>query len=126
MVSQCRALNAAGSPCSATPVRASGWCYWHDPSLEQERRQWRARGGANRSNTARARRHLPDAMSLDELQAMLSVVLKSVVTKKTVPGVGNAVANLARAMVAVDEAAKTSDFDARLADLERVAGSGRR
>ena len=37
MVSRCKATTASGSPCSATPVRADGFCWWHAPALEAER-----------------------------------------------------------------------------------------
>jgi len=123
---RCQATNRAGKPCSATPRPGRPLCPWHDPELATARLAWSARGGQGRSNQARAKRHLPDALELDDLRGMLSVVLTSVVTGKLEPGVGNSAAALARAMVVVDEAAKSSDFDQRLAELERAAGAGRR
>ena len=58
MVRRCAAKTVSGSPCSATPVRPSGYCYWHDPDLAAERDEARRRGGRARSNQARARKQL--------------------------------------------------------------------
>ncbi len=54
-------------------------------------------------------------MSAAEICGLLGVVLKGVIAGRIQPSVGNAAANLGRAMIATQEAA---EFDARLAALE--------
>jgi hypothetical protein len=61
----CRGLNVDGSPCTCPTalVRASGFCFAHDPALEQQRAVARLRGG-----TALARKHaLRRGLDPDEL-----------------------------------------------------------
>lgn len=123
MVVRCNARNAAGSPCSATPVRPSGWCYWHDPALSAERDAARRKGGAARSNQARAKKRLPDAVLTPlELQGVLGRVLQDVIAGEIEPGVANAAANVSRALVAVREA---TELEERVVELERRAGTRR-
>ncbi|MDP9470566.1 MAG: hypothetical protein M3Q71_07850 [Chloroflexota bacterium] len=117
---QCKGANAAGQPCDAKPVRPSGWCYWHDPALEAERIEGRRKGGAARSNRARAKKRLPaESLTLQEVQGLLSVALKGVLAGRIEPGIANASANLARAIAAVTQVA---ELDARIRELEVVAG----
>ncbi len=124
MVGKCKATNAAGAPCSATPARPSGWCWFHDPELTAERDAGRRKGGQERSNQARARKRLPEnVMSPIEIQGLLSVTLRGVIAGRIEPGVANAAANLGRAIVAVREATITEE---RLTELEARAGITRR
>ncbi len=122
---KCRALNAAGAPCSCQPVRLSGWCWFHDPDLATERAEGRRRGGANRSNRARAKRQIgASALTMVEVAGLLSVALRGVLSGRIEPGVGNAAASLARALTQVHEATELED---RLTALETAAqiGGGR-
>ena len=105
---RCRATNQAGKPCAAEPL-PSGWCRWHDPELEEARREWSRRGGHNKSNAARARKALPAGLTPDELHRLLGAVLKSVIAGRTEPGVGNAAANISRAIVVVKEAGELAE-----------------
>ncbi len=119
---RCRGTNAAGQPCDAKPVRPSGWCYWHDPALEANRAAGRRKGGAARSNKARARKQLPvEALTLPEVQGLLSVALKGVLAGRIEPGVANASANVARAIAAV---AQAGEMEERIRELEAAAGIG--
>ena len=119
---KCAATNAAGSPCSAQPVRPDGFCYWHAPAVAAERAAARRKGGANRSNTARAKRQLPaGVLTADELRGLVGLTIRGVLTNRIEPGVGNSVANLARAYLAVTEA---TEHEERLAALEAAAGLG--
>lgn len=123
MASQCQATNQGGKPCSAQHWR-DGWCRWHHPDLADERRAWSAKGGSSRSNKARAKKALPDAvLSPVELQGVLSQAIRDVLAGTLEPGPANAAAALSRALVAIREATETEE---RLAALERVAGIDRR
>ncbi len=81
-----------------------------------ERQAWSVRGGEGRSNRKRATRNLAgEALSIPEVTGLLSVAMKKVATGTMEPGVGNALANLARAIVATQQA---GDLEARVAELE--------
>ncbi len=54
-----------------------------------------------------------------ELRGLLGLVLKGVIGGKIEPGVGNAAANIARAMTTIQE---TQELEERLAALEARAG----
>lgn len=120
MVRRCKAKTVAGSPCSAMPVRADGYCYWHSPALKTERDEARRRGGTARSNESRARKRLPKAvMTAGEIQGLVGQVLRGVVAGDVEPAIGNCVANLARSLVTVREA---TELEERIAELEARAG----
>ncbi len=112
----CRGATKAGKPCAARPRPGTDRCPWHSDDLAEQRQAWSRKGGTNSSSRARARRQLPHGgVSPAELQGILGLVLKGVVAGKLAPNVGNAAATIARALVAIREAA---EFDARLAALE--------
>ena len=112
----CMGRNAAGKPCTAQPVRPSGWCYFHDPALAEERAEWRRKDGRSRSNEARAKKQIPAPMTAVELEGLLSQVLKAVIVGKIEPGVATAAAGVARAMI---EVAKVGRLERQIAELER-------
>lgn len=119
-VDRCRGTTKDGKPCAAKPRPGTARCPWHSDDLADRRREWSRRGGVNSSNKARARKHLPDGtMSAPELGGLLGLVLKGVIAGKIEPGVGNAAANIARAM---NDVIKTADIEERLRDLEEAAG----
>jgi len=111
---RCQATNQSGKPCSAAHWR-DGWCRWHHPDLTEQRKAWSAKGGANRSNKSRARKGLPaELMTMEEVQSYLGVTLRGVLGGKVDPGVGTAVANIARAMTTV---AGAGALEQQIADL---------
>ena len=123
---RCKATTAAGSPCSAQPILDDGYCYWHSPAVAEERREARRRGGAHKSNQARARKHLPaGVLSTDELRGVLGMTIAKVLSGAVEPGVGSSVASLARAYIAVTEAGAVERIEERLGALERIAARGR-
>ena len=120
MAMKCQATNKDDSPCGAAHYR-DGWCRWHHPDLAADRRAWSVKGGKGRSNQARARKAIPAGLkSMTEIQALLCATMTGVLVGRIEPGVGNAVANLARA---VKDIAGAAEMEERLAELERVAGS---
>lgn len=118
--SKCEGTNREGGPCSATPQTGKAWCVWHDPSLVDQRRQWNQDAGRAKSNRARAKKRLlTSGMTLDEVDGALGVAIRGVLTGNLSPGIGTAVATLAKAVVAVRTA---HDLETRLEALERAAG----
>jgi len=117
----CKAPNRTGKPCSATHFR-DGYCRWHHPDLEAQRQAERTAGGQARSNRARARRQLADAvLSINDLDALLCRALVQVAGGKMEPGVGSAVATIAKTVVGIRTA---GELERRLEELERAAGIG--
>ena len=101
MHSQCMGTNKDGSPCGAQPL-PSGWCRWHDPALTTERANWRARGGERRSNASRASAALP--RDLADVRDKLLGALSKLETGELEPRTAQAMASVARALVALQEA----------------------
>ncbi len=119
MVRGCLATTKDGRPCSAQAWRGD-YCRWHSPDLAEERQQWRAKGGARRSNRARARKELADdALTLRDTGAVLSRMLRRLEAGDVEPSVATAAANIARAMATLEE--KTTLADA-IAELEARLG----
>ena len=81
----------------------------------------RGPGRPGRARRPGRRRGPAAALTPAELQGVLAVTLKAVLAKQKSPAIGNAVATLGRAIVAVREATKLEE---RLAALERAAGVG--
>ncbi len=122
MATQCQGTSRNGQPCSAHVYAGDEWCRWHDPDRADERKAWAEKGGRNRSNRARARKQLQDAvMSIDDLDALLCRALVQVAGGRMEPGVGSSMANIAKTIATIRS---TGDFEKRLEALEQSAGVG--
>ncbi len=122
MASHCQGKNRDGAPCSAHAYEGETWCRWHDPARATERAAWSRKGGAARSNKARARRQLADAvLTINDLDGLLCRALVQVAGAKMEPNVGSAMATIAKTVVAIRTA---GDLERRLEELERAAGIG--
>jgi hypothetical protein len=122
MATQCQGTSRNGQPCSAHVYEGDSFCRWHDPGRADERKAWAEKGGRNRSNRARARKQLADqAMSIDDLDALLCLAIKQVSVGRMEPGVGSSMANIAKTITTIRSA---GDFEKRLEELERAAGVG--
>jgi hypothetical protein len=120
MLRRCKAKTVTGSPCSATPVRDDGYCYWHSPAVEAERDEAHRRGGSARSNRSRARKVLTgDVRDMTDVKARLMIALAKVEESELDPGPANAMANLARAIATV---AQVGELEVRIRELETRAG----
>jgi hypothetical protein len=120
MLRRCKAKTVTGSPCSATPVRDDGYCYWHSPAVEAERDEARRRGGSARSNRSRARKVLTgDVRDMTDVKVRLMIALAKVEEGELDPGPANAMANLARAIATV---AQVGELEVRIRELETRAG----
>ena len=123
-VVDCKGITKDGKACAARPRPGTDVCPWHSTDLAERRQEWSQRGGVNSSHKARARRALPDGtMTTAETLGMLGIVFKAVISGKLEPGVGNAAANIARAM---SNLTKTTDHEERIRELETAAGTRRR
>ncbi len=123
MATQCLGRNRDNSPCSAWVPAGRAYCQWHDPDREAERRAWRAKGGAHRSNRARARRELTtDAVSLRDAAGIMGRLLRRLENGQAEPGVVSAAAAAVRALASLEQATTHED---RIAELERAAGIDR-
>jgi nitrogenase subunit NifH len=75
-----------------------------------------------RSNKARARRQLAEqVLTISDLDALLCVALKQVASGRMEPGVGSAMATIAKTITTIRS---TGDFEKRLEELERASGIG--
>lgn len=120
---QCQATTKSGRPCSATPRPGRLWCAWHDPELAGRRKEWSTRGGENKSNLKRARKAIAtEPLTMTEVQGYLGHAMRGVLAGEIEPGVGTAVANIARAIQTITVAA---EIEERLTALERSAWKGR-
>jgi hypothetical protein len=121
---RCNGTNRAGERCNGKALPGSDYCIAHDPAKVVAITEARRKGGAARSNRARARREMVNAaLSPGELQGLIAVTLKAVLSESKSPGIGQAVASLARAAVAVREA---TELEERLTRLEETAGLNER
>ena len=122
MATQCQGTNRTGEPCSAHVDDGQAWCRWHDPNRAEERTEWSRKGGQARSNRARARKQLADAvLSIDDLDAFLCSSMVKVAAGRLEPGVGSSMAGIAKTIVAIRQA---SDFEKRLQELEQTVDVG--
>ncbi len=119
---RCKGANMAGAPCDAKPVRPSGWCWFHDPALVAERAAGRRQGGRQRANTARAKKAMRGA---GDVAPVLWQALNDLAAGRLEPARGQAMASVARALLAAHE---TTALEDRIAALEQAAGltEGRR
>lgn len=115
---RCRATTKQGLPCSAQPIRPSGFCFWHDPALAAEHQANRRKGGHGRSNTARAAKKLPTDVR-DTLNVLLRT-LGRLEADEMEPGRAQAIASVARAIVTAHETASLED---RLSALEAAVST---
>ena len=116
MPSQCSGTNKDGRPCSAHVEEGRKWCAWHDPDREADRAAWRRKGGANRSNRIRARKQLADqVLTIGDLDALLCNALVKVAAGRMTPGIGLAMAGIAKTITSIRTA---GDLERRLTALE--------
>jgi hypothetical protein len=122
MVARCKATTTSGAPCSAQPVRADGYCYWHSPATATARQENRRKGGAHRANSIRARRLYADTpLATEDVRALVAHVIRRTLAGDLDAPLANALAGLARTALAANEAATLADLTARLDALEARA-----
>ena len=102
MQATCKGKTRAGEPCNAQPRPGRDWCAWHDPDLADKQATWRAKGGAQSSNASRARKALPK--DLQDVHGALLRALQGLEDGTLRPQTAQAMASVARALVALQEA----------------------
>jgi hypothetical protein len=96
----CPVRRTDGGQCNARPT-ASGYCFNHDPSLAERRRQARIAGGRGKSRVARGRKLLPQDLLL--LDTLLDQAVEGVYQGSLAPSQGSAIAALVGAKVRLRE-----------------------
>ncbi len=113
MAALCAAKNKDGSACKVRATRVD-MCVFHDPALEQTRRDGSRRGGKGKSKRARAERTVVTYGAKDA-QTILSTALRDVVARTLDVGTGVAIASMCRALVVIADEAETA---AKIAELQ--------
>jgi hypothetical protein len=113
---KCSATRKNGDPCSAPPL-TDGRCFAHSDTTAAARNAARRKGGANSARAVRLQALLP--ARLTPVYARLEAALTEVADGEMEPKVGQAVAAIARAMVATLQAGEIED---RLRRIEQERG----
>jgi hypothetical protein len=120
MQERCKATKQDGSACNGAPYKGGAYCWFHDPAEAEKRANGRRLGGSAKSNRTRARKQLAStAMTPAELEGVIGLTITQVLSGAKPPGIGQAVAALARAAITIREA---SEIEQRLAALEAANG----
>ena len=120
---RCNGTNKQGEQCRGNALPDSRYCIAHDPAKVVDIAAARRKGGQASSTRAKAKRAMEGAaMTPAELEGIIAVTLKAVLSGHKSPAIGSAIASLCRAAVAVRE---TTELEARLTILEdRIARLG--
>ncbi len=110
---RCRGTRRDGQPCPSPILDADGYCFAHRPGADAARRQARQAGGRHRAALARLRRLCPPR--LGAVYDRLDAALEAVEAGRLHPAQAQAMASLARALVAVLQA---GELEARVRELE--------
>jgi hypothetical protein len=108
----CIATRKDGAACT-TPARTSGYCFAHDPALQDKRRAASSAGGKNKATHLRLDKLTP--ASLRPVLTKLYAALDGLEDGTVEPKVGTAMASVASVIVRVHEAA---EMEARVTALE--------
>ena len=114
----CRAVKSDGSRCQAAALPDSDFCFFHDPSRADERRDAQALGGRqNRMKTLDAT--APDIRVEDcqDVVRLISETINQVRKGQIDPRVANAVGYLANVLI---RAVEQGEMEKRLAELEAI------
>lgn len=98
-IKHCCATRKDGRPCTAPALGTSPFCFAHDPQRAADRDAARKKGGQNRGAAARMRGLVPPRLSstYDRLESVLERLDSGEIEPKT----AQAMASVARALVAV-------------------------
>jgi hypothetical protein len=121
MPGQCQHLKPDGSPCRATPLTGSAYCWFHDPARAEQRREAQ-RAGARATNSKPDPAPVEDVplQTVADVVALLGLTINDVRAGRTDPKVGNTVAVLVGQLLA---ALRGGAFEDRLRRLEEELAS---
>lgn len=119
MNERCTATRRDGSPCRANALPGKAVCWAHDEALKPKAAEARRRGGANRSNTARAQKRMP--RELRDIVQIVEAAMGGVLQSKITPPQGQALASLVGAWVKLRE---TGELQAQLDELKASIEGG--
>ncbi|MBX6722656.1 MAG: hypothetical protein IRY92_05375 [Dactylosporangium sp.] len=117
---RCAATRKDGQPCQAPALPDDRYCWAHSELVATERDEARRRGGRNRAALVRLRQATP--ARLRPVFNRLEQALEKVEDGTLTPAQAQAMAALARAMVAVLE---TGELEERLRELEAATAQVR-
>ena len=91
-MSQCLATTKAGRPCESVRVRATGYCWYHDPTIVAERTAKSRLGGQNHGKTIRAltQRMAERPLTVDEIIRLLDGLAAAVMAEALSPEIADA------------------------------------
>ena len=85
MHKKCSGTTKAGAPCQARALPGSAYCVTHDPEKVTQLAEWRRQGGYAKASRVRAKKALPESMTVAELHAWLGVAFGKVLTGAMAP-----------------------------------------
>jgi hypothetical protein len=115
-MSLCETIRSNGDRCRAQALPSRPKCWAHDPGSREKADEARRRGGANRSNVARATRCMP--RDIKGLSRRILEAFDQVATGKLAPDRAHAMARLAAVYVQLHQA---GEVETRLQALEAAA-----
>lgn len=111
----CKAITNDGQSCWGI-AHPSGFCFAHDPALEQKREAGRVNGGRNSSRVARLDKLMP--RRLRPVYDRLETALQDVHEGRLDIGRAKAMASLAGAMVRVLQAGELEELTRKIRELQ--------
>ncbi len=112
---KCIAQRTDGQPCSQKARPGRPYCWAHDPELQAARLEGARKGGKNKATAVRLAKLVP--ADLKSVFEKLQDALRATEAGDMDPRIANAMANVARAMVAVVDAGQVAE---RLAEVEAM------
>lgn len=119
----CQAVKPDGSRCQAAALPGRDFCFFHDPSKADERREAQSLGGQqNRMKTLDASAPDVEIEDCQDVVRLISETINQVRKGQIDPRVANAVGYLANVLI---RAVEQGDMERRLDDLEAVVKTKR-
>ncbi len=114
----CTATRADGTPCKGRALPGRSLCWAHSPDHQAKAVEARRKGGSNRSNASRAKKHM--SREVRDIVQIVEAAMGGVLQSKITPPQAQAVASLAGAWVKLHE---LGEMESRLRDLEERAAA---
>ena len=115
----CGATTRAGAPCRTYALTGSAFCWWHDPTRAEDRKEARSRGGHARHGRSIGKVGDVAPVKIDSLADVLRLLTDEINTVRGLEvGISRArtIGYLAGIVASIYQAA---EFEQRLAQVER-------